>query len=199
MVLTATKRDVPARAGLPAAKLGWEAWSDLDLVRAGSADLEAFGELVRRHQDLVFGVVLRIVRNRTHAEDLTQDAFLRAFRALDAFRGDAAVRSWLYRIARNLAINEVTRHREFPSDRVPDAPARDLSPSREVETADLRTHLHESIAELPAALRVPLVLREFEYLTYQEIADTTGLPLNTVRTRILRARRSLRSNLEAWR
>ncbi len=177
----------------------WESLSDLELARAGSDDLDAFAELIRRHQDFVFGAVLRVVKNRTQAEDLAQEAFLRAHRALEGFRGDAAVRSWLYRIATNLATNAVTRRKEYPSEKLPDQPARGSGPGRELEVAELRAHLREAIAELPDELRVPLVLREYEELSYQEIADTTGLPLNTVRTRILRARRALRTKMEAWR
>ncbi len=177
----------------------WESLSDLELARAASDDLDAFAELIRRHQDFVFGAVLRVVKDRTQAEDLAQEAFLRAYRALDGFRGDAAVRSWLYRIATNLATNAVTRRREYPSDTMPDQPARGHGPVRELEAAELRAHLRQAIAELPEELRVPLVLREYDELSYQEIADTTGLPLNTVRTRILRARRALRDKMEAWR
>ncbi len=177
----------------------WEVLSDLDLARAAVDDLGAFGELIRRHQDFVFGAVLRVVKNRTQAEDLTQEAFMRAFRALDGFRGDAAVRSWLYRIATNLAMNSVTRRREYPSDTMPERPAADRGPARSFEAEELRAHLREAIAELPDELRVPLVLREYDELSYQEIADTTGLPLNTVRTRLLRARRALRDRMEAWR
>ncbi len=177
----------------------WESLSDLELARAASDELDAFAELIRRHQDFVFGAVLRVVKDRTQAEDLSQETFLRAHRALDGFRGDAAVRSWLYRIATNLAMNAVTRRREYPSDTMPERPAAGRGPGRELEAAELRAHLREAIAELPEDLRVPLVLREYDELSYQEIADTTGLPLNTVRTRIFRGRRALRDKMEAWR
>ncbi len=177
----------------------WESLSDLELARAASDDLDAFAELIRRHQDFVFGAVLRVVKDRSQAEDLAQEAFLRAYRGLEGFRGDAAVRSWLYRIATNLATNAVTRRREYPSDTMPEQAARGRGPGRELEAAELRAHLRAAIAGLPDELRVPLVLREYDELSYQEIADTTGLPLNTVRTRILRARRALRSEMEAWR
>ncbi len=161
-------------------------------------DLEAFGELVRRHQDFVFGAALRIVRNPVVAQDLAQDAFVRAYRALGSFEGRAQVRSWLYRIVTNLALNAVTRRREYPTDSIPER-ATDSGPERQAELAELRHRLNDVIEGLPENLRRPLVLREFGRLSYQEIADEMDLPLNTVRTRILRARRAMREDMEAWR
>ncbi len=177
----------------------WDRSTDLDLLRAAGDETDAFAELIRRHQDFVFGATLRIVKDRPQAEDLAQEAFIRAYRARDRFRGDAAVRTWLYRIATNLAMNAVARRREFPTDSFMEHSGAAVGPEREVETTELRAHLHEAIGRLSDELRVPLVLREHRALSYQEIADTTGLPLNTVRTRILRAKRALRSQMEAWR
>jgi len=176
----------------------YAALSDMELAEAAVTDLDAFGELVRRHQDFVYGAALRIVRNPVMAQDLAQEAFVRAHRALSGFRGQAQVRSWLYRIATNLALNAVQRRREYPTDEVPDRPAR-IDPAHDAENLILRRELEDAIAELPPKLQRPLVLREYEGLSYQEIAETLDLPLNTVRTRILRARRSLRDRLEAWR
>ena len=172
--------------------------SDLELARAAPEHLDAFAELIRRHQDFVYGAVLRVVKNPTQSEDIAQEAFMRAYRGLENFRGDAQVRSWLYRIATNLAMNAVTRKREVPTETLPEQASGNV-PAREMERSELRAHLREAIAELPDDLRVPLVLREYDELSYQEIADTTGLPLNTVRTRILRARRALADKMEAWR
>ncbi len=174
------------------------ALSDMELVEASLTDLDAFGELVRRHQDFVYGAALRIVRNPVMAEDLTQEAFVRAHRALPGFRGQAQVRSWLYRIATNLALNAVQRRREYPTDAVPDRPAR-LDPADDAENLALRRELESAISALPPKLKQPLVLREYDGLSYQAIADVLDLPINTVRTRILRARRSLRDRMEAWR
>jgi len=132
------------------------------------------------------------------AEDIAQDTFIRAFRGLGDFRGDSQVRSWLYRIATNLSLNAVTRRKEYPSDTMPELRAPD-SPSRQAESSELRDHLAEAIEQLPDKLRRPLVLREIEHRSYEEIAQELDIPLNTVRTRILRARKSLRSELEDWR
>ena len=102
----------------------YAALSDTELVELSLIELDAFGELVRRHQDFVYGAALRIVRNPVMAQDLAQEAFVRAHRALPGFRGQAQVRSWLYRIATNLALNAVQRRREYPTETIPDRPAR---------------------------------------------------------------------------
>ncbi len=172
--------------------------SDDELVAASVSDLDAFGELVRRHQDFVYGAALRIVRNPVMAQDLAQEAFVRAHRALPDFRGQAQVRSWLYRIATNLALNAVQRRKEYPAETLPDRPTH-YDPASDAENRALRKDLEDAIGQLPDKLKRPLVLREFEGMSYQEIAAALDLPLNTVRTRILRARRALREKLEAWR
>ena len=171
--------------------------TDLELVAAVETDLEAFGELIRRHQDFVFGAAMRIVRNPVLAQDVAQDAFVRAYKALPDFRGQAAVRSWLYRIATNLALNAVQRRKEYPADSLPESPT-DSGPEREAVRDEMAAHLRSAIDELPLDLKQPLVMREYGCLSYQEISDELELPLNTVRTRILRARRALRVPMEDW-
>lgn len=176
----------------------WKQVTDGELVAASIDDLDAFAELIRRHQNFVYGAALRIVRNPAIAEDLSQETFIRAFRALGSFRGDAQVRSWLYRIATNLAKNAVTRTRETPTDRIVE-PVQAHGPSHAVESLHLREDIQAAVDRLPEHLKGPFIMREFEHLSYKEIATATGLQLNTVRTRILRARRALRSELEEWR
>jgi RNA polymerase sigma-70 factor (ECF subfamily) len=176
----------------------YAALTDKELVHASLVDLDAFGELIRRHQDFVYGVALRIVRNPVIAQDIAQEAFVRAHRGLPNFRGQAQVRSWLYRIATNLALNVVQRRREYPTETLPERAAT-YDPAADAVNQVLREDLEDAIVGLPEKLRGPLVLREFEGLSYQEIADTLQLPINTVRTRILRARRTLRDRMEAWR
>ncbi len=176
----------------------WLELSDAELVVECERDIAAFGEIVRRHQDFVYGAALRVVRNPTLAEDVAQEAFVRAYKALPDFRQESQLRSWLYRIATNLALNAVTRRREYPQVEIPEHRP-EPGPERRVERVMLREHFDRAVRELPEDLRVPLVMREYEGMSYQEIADATGLPLNTVRTRILRARRGLRGAMEAWR
>ncbi len=173
---------------------------DHELAAAAAAgELEAFGELVRRHQDFVYGAVLRVVRNPALAEDISQDCFLRAYRALPDFRGDSKVRSWLYRIAHNLALNAVTRTREYATETIPELSSIIGSPERSAEMAELRAAMEQAIEELPQDLREPLVLRELDHMSYDDIAQRLDLPLNTVRTRIFRARRALQAGMEEWR
>lgn len=176
-----------------------DARSDLELLRAAAEDLSAFGELVRRHQDFVYGAALRVVRNPTIAEELAQDTFIRAFRAAAEFRGDAQVRSWLYRIASNLALNHVTRQREVATEVIPEMRSGMGSPAATLENNELAQHIAEAIESLPPQLKAPIVLREVEHCSYEEIAERLSIPLNTVRTRILRGRRALAQKLEAWR
>ena len=179
-------------------RTGWSELSDAELVALIAEDPSAFGELVRRHQDFVYGAALRVVRNPTLAEDVAQEAFVRAYKALPEFRQESQVRSWLYRIATNLALNAVTRKREFAHD---DVPVTQTAPSaeRSAEQAMLQEKLAQAIKELPENLREPLIMRGIRGMSYQEIAHEMSLPLNTVRTRILRARRALREHLEDWR
>ena len=172
--------------------------SDSELLQASVEELKAFGELVRRHQDFVFGAAMRVTKDRGLAEEVAQEAFIRAYRAAGDFRGESQVRSWLYRISTNLALNAVTRRKEFATEHMPDL-AVEIGPDRSVESASMGQELADAIAELPPKLREPLVLREIEHLSYQEIAQRTGAPLNTVRTRIMRARQALRDRMEGWR
>ena len=173
--------------------------TDEELLALAADDLDAFGEIVRRHQDIVFGAAMRVVRNPVLAEDLAQETFVRAYRAAPEFRGESQVRSWLYRIATNLALNAVSRNREIATETLPEISPRGESTERTVELAALRQHLHDAIAKLPEDLRGPLMMREYDAMSYQEISEATGLPLNTVRTRILRARRALQFEMEGWR
>lgn len=182
---------------MSSASLDFREMTDVELVAAVESDLEAFGELIRRHQDFVYGAALRVVRNPVLAQDVAQDAFVRAYKALPDFRGQAAVRSWLYRIATNLALNAVQRRREYPADALPETPAAS-GPEKDTLREQMAADLRAAIDELPTDLKHPLVMREYGGLSYQEIADDLDLPLNTVRTRILRARRSLRSAMEEW-
>lgn len=168
---------------------------DADLLERSASDPAAFGELVHRHQAFVFGAAFRVTRNHAQAEDIAQEAFLRAFRTRTEYRGDGPVRAWLYRIARNLALNAVTRNREIPSTEQVDIPT-DRTPEWHVLRAAGIESVRRAIAELPDPLRLPLVEREYHDRTYEEIAEQLGLPLNTVRTRIHRARKALESMLE---
>lgn len=172
---------------------------DHELVaRTVSGELDAFAELVRRHQSFVYGACMRIVKNPALAEDLTQETFIRAWRALPDFEGNSKVRSWLYRIGHNLSLNAVTRAKEYPAEELPESLAT-RTPERQAVLSEMNEAMHAAIESLPRDLKEPLVLREFEHMSYEEIAQHLDLPLNTVRTRIFRARRNLQAEMEEWR
>lgn len=169
--------------------------TDAELLATAHNDPEAFGELVSRHQSFVFGAALRVVRDPNRAQDIAQEAFLRAYRAADQYRGESEVRGWLYSIARNLALNAITRNREQPHDLVIDITDHS-SPESELMRAHDISIVREAVGSLPEAMRGPLVLREYGDMSYEEIAERLDLPVNTVRTRIFRARKALERRLE---
>ncbi|HEX9747328.1 MAG TPA: sigma-70 family RNA polymerase sigma factor [Methylomirabilota bacterium] len=172
----------------------------LDRLRAG--DAPAFEELVMTYQHRVFGVALRMLGNRAEAEDVAQEAFVRAHRALGAFRGDAKLSTWLYSITSRLCLNRLAsgerrmaRQGEDALLRLSDAGPR---PDAALERRELETALGRAIAEVPEDRRIVVVLRDIEGLSYEEIAQVLELPLGTVRSRLHRARAELKEKLERF-
>jgi RNA polymerase sigma-70 factor (ECF subfamily) len=172
----------------------------LDRLRAG--DVPAFEELVMTYQHRVFGVALRMLGNRAEAEDVAQEAFVRAHRALGAFRGDAKLSTWLYAITSRLCLNRLAsgerrmaRQGEDALLRLSDAGPR---PDAALERRELETALGRAIAELPEDRRIVVVLRDLEGLSYEEIAQVLELELGTVRSRLHRARAELKEKLERF-
>lgn len=173
-------------------------WTDEALVEAAQgADIGAFEVLVRRHEGFVVATALRVVRNRSTAEDLAQESFFRAWRSLSSFRGDSQFRTWMYRIATNLALNHVSRGREDAVEEIPDlSPSDSTSPT--AIASGMEAAWREAVASMPDELRNPYQLREFDDQSYEEIAATLGVPLNTVRTRIHRARKNVNNAMKEW-
>jgi len=172
----------------------------LDRLRAG--DAPAFEELVMTYQHRVFGVALRMLGNRAEAEDVAQEAFVRAHRALGGFRGDAKLSTWLYAITSRLCLNRLAsgerrmaRQGEHALLRLSDAGPR---PDAALERRELETALGRAIAELPEDRRIVVVLRDIEGLSYEEIAQVLELELGTVRSRLHRARAELKEKLERF-
>ena len=168
-----------------------------DRLRAGEA--RAFEEMVRLHQHRVFGVAVRMLGNGAEAEEVAQETFLRAYRGLAAFRGDAKLSTWLYAIASRLCLNRLaagerrlTRHGDEALSRLPsDHP----DPAARAEQGELEAALHRAIAELPDDRRIVVVLRDLEGLSYEEVAETLALPVGTVRSRLHRARMDIKDKL----
>ncbi len=171
-----------------------------DLVRrAQEGDRRAFGELVEVHQVFAYNVALRAVDNSQDAEDIVQEAFIRAWRSLAGFRADARFRTWLYRIVINLCYSqlpglrkEVTRL-DAPNgqERFPDR-SLGADPEARMETKQVLEYLQEQIKGLPGQYQILLLLRHQESCSYAEIAEIMDLPLGTVKTGIHRARKKLK-------
>jgi len=168
-------------------------------------DLGAFEELVNRHRDVVVRVAARIV-GAADAEDVTQDAFLRAFHRLQRFRGDASFRAWLLQITHNAAVDHLNRRRgePIPDGGEDDAPVRELDrmPAERLEQRERARRLELKLRALSPEQRAVLVLRDVEGFSYNEIARITSAPLGTVKIRLHRARRDLiellRTNTYDW-
>lgn len=179
--------------------------TDIELVRrVRRGELQAYGQLVERHRDVVHRVVGRIVGTQD-ADDLAQDAFLRAFHRLDTYRGDAPFRAWLLRVAHNTALNALARKRPEPMAEPPEPAPTDggpLTPLDALEAAERRERLERKLVGLSPAHRTVLVLREIEGLSYEEIAQITETPLGSVKARLHRARNDLadmlRHNTYDW-
>jgi RNA polymerase sigma-70 factor (ECF subfamily) len=182
--------------------------ADLMLVqRAQNGDSRAFDLLVLKYQHKVASVISKYVSEQDIIEDLVQDSFIKAYRAISGFRGEAGFFTWMYRIATNTAKNHLESMGRKPSYR-----GRDIDELVKVETPDrlrdydtpdnllaqtqLNIRLQETIAQLPEDLRVAITLREFEDRSYQEISDIMDTPIGTVRSRIFRAREVIEHELK---
>ncbi len=182
--------------------------SDLSLVQlAQRGDAGAFDALVRRYQHKVVKLVLRYVRDPAEAEDIAQEAFIKAYRALPRFRGDSAFYTWLYRIAINTAKNVLASRGRSPIqyevDRSDDDDNYDVvanlkdtaTPEALALTEEIRSIVTTAIDALPEDLRTAIQLRELEGLSYEEIAAAMECPVGTVRSRIFRAREAIDARL----
>ena len=172
--------------------------TDADLVsRAQAGRLDAFEELVRRHRLGTYRVALRMLGDESDAEDATQDAFVQAWRKLAGFRADAAYSTWMYRIVTNRCLNMLPARRRtepLPTDR--EAPA--SRPDRIAEGRWQVEDLQRAIGRLTPEQRAPLVLRELEGLSYEEIAAALELSIPAVKSRLHRARLELLAAMRPW-
>jgi len=180
--------------------------SDLSLVRrVQRGDKGAFDVLVLKYQHKLVKLVMRYVRNPAEAEDIAQEAFIKAYRALPQFRGDSAFYTWLYRIAINTAKNAVVSRDRSPIEYNVDRNSVDTDESYDMQgrmkdsetpeglvlTDEIRSTVNAAIDALPEDLRTAIVLRELEGLSYEEIAAAMACPVGTVRSRIFRAREAI--------
>ncbi len=169
--------------------------SDETLVRqAQRGDRGAFDELVRRHRDRVYAVVLRLTRNPDDAEDALQETFISAYRGLGSFGSRARVSTWLYRIATNRALDVINRRKATTSLDAEEAP-QVAAGSDDFEQAALRRALEQALARLPEEFRVAVVLSDVAGLTPTEMAEVLELPVGTMKSRVFRARAQLATML----
>ena len=177
--------------------------SDLELVRrAQRNERGAFDLLVLKYQHKVVKLVARLLRDPTEAEDVAQEAFVKAYRALGSFRGDSAFYTWLYRIAVNTARNAIASRQRRPLDYEAELSESEQSnlasrlrhtdtPEATALSEEIRQTVNQAIEQLPEDLRTAIVLREVEGLSYEEIAAAMDCPVGTVRSRIFRAREAI--------
>jgi len=180
-------------------------WTDEELVaKSVGGDAESFNELILRWERPIYALAYRTIGREEDARDVCQETFLRAFRALPGFRGQAKFSSWLYRIALNLCRDWMRREHRVPTVQAPEgidlldlAAAAEPSESIEdlVARKDLARVVERVMARLPEEQRTAIVLKEFHGLTFREIADLVGCPLSTVKTRLYQGLTVLRREL----
>jgi len=185
-----------------------EAPLDGELVeRVQRGDSAAFDVLVRKYQHRVIGLIGRYVHDWSECQDIAQEVFMRAYRALGGFRGDAQFSTWLHRIAVNTAKNHlVAQNRRPPTDDIDVMDAEQFDPSFRLRDTDTPEHellrqevertVMDAVNRLPGELRDAITLREVEGLSYDEIAERMGCPIGTVRSRIFRAREAIDAQLK---
>jgi RNA polymerase sigma-70 factor (ECF subfamily) len=181
--------------------------TDEELVaRATAGDLDSFNQLVTRWERTIFALAYRTLGREEDARDVVQEAFLRAYRGLRGFKGEAKFSSWLYRITLNLCRDWIRRERRAPIVQPPEGTdAVDLAdaqaaPTESVEDLVSRREMSRAVAramaELPEDQRTAILLKEYHGLTFQEIADQLNCPLSTVKTRLYQGLSVLRRRLE---
>ena len=176
---------------------------DLELVkRVQAGDKTAFDVLVRKYQHRIGAVIGRFVHDYAESQDIAQETFIRAYRALNNFRGDAQFYTWLYRIAVNTAKNHLVSMKRRPPTSDVDADDAEHfegayrmhdsdTPEHELLREEIARTVSEVVAALPEELRQAITLREMEGLSYEEISETMDCPIGTVRSRIFRAREAI--------
>jgi RNA polymerase sigma-70 factor (ECF subfamily) len=176
--------------------------------RALAGDGDAFGEIVRRWERKIYALTFGMLGSPEEARDATQETFISAYRNLPGFRGEARVSSWLHRIAVNHCISRQRRAYVRVETKLDDeleaagesflATPAHASPAATVEGAERTEAVRRAVAALPPELREVVLMKEFEELTFQEIADALGVPLSTVKSRLYTALRQLRMRLEKY-
>jgi RNA polymerase sigma-70 factor (ECF subfamily) len=167
--------------------------------RCRSGDEQAFQQLVERHKDLVFALITRTIADRSRAEDLAQEVFLRVYRGLPYFRGEAKLSTWIYRIVTNVVAQDrqgTPAPVSLDDDRAIRRPPAGATVESGYAELERRDQLEKAIAKLPANQRLLIAAHYLEGLRYEDLAESMQLPLGTVKTLLHRAKRQLRVWLE---
>lgn len=176
------------------------------VVRVQKGDKTAFDLLARKYQHKIAKLISRYVRDRREVEDVTQEALIKAYRAIGGFRGESAFYTWLYRIAVNTAKNYLESQGRRPPGSDMEIEGAELiesgeglrdqaTPERQMLTNEIATTVHRVLELLPPDLRTAITLREIEGMSYEEIAEVMDCPIGTVRSRIFRAREAIDQEL----
>jgi RNA polymerase sigma-70 factor (ECF subfamily) len=172
--------------------------TDRDLIlRAKRGEIEAYGEIVTRHQTSVFNVCYRILHNRSDAEDLAQETFMRAYNRLNTFDIEREFAPWIRRVAANLCLNFLESQKtstQLDDERDED---KSQSPSQQVEVKERSEKIRQALASLPPHYRLVVELRHYQEMSYDEIADELKIPLSDVKSHLFRARKLLAEKLHA--
>ena len=175
--------------------------------RCQKGDTKSFELLVIKYEKRIFNVIFRVVRNRDAVEDLAQEAFLNAFKSIKRFKGGSSFYTWLYRIAVNVSINYLSKNKRavfvdegvLETEAVSDLTANtSASPERSMQGREFADATSKAMEKIPTDIRTAITLREFEGLSYQEIAAVTDSPIGTVRSRIFRGRAMLKELLKDY-
>jgi len=165
-------------------------------------DKNAFAQLVEKYKRKLYAFAYRMTRNHEDADDLSQEAFLRAYENLSRFKLGTNFQAWIFRILHNLCIDQLRKAKRIHHESIEDAaeyiPARNPRPDQEVEAAELKEHIRLAIDALPEAQRTVVVLREMQGLSHREIARITKTNEKTVRWRLHQARKKLREMLKEF-
>jgi RNA polymerase sigma-70 factor (ECF subfamily) len=166
---------------------------DVDLIaRYLEGDTSAFDELMRAHEDRVFGICLRMLRDREAALDVTQETFLTVFRKADRYKAEAAFSTWLYRVTMNACYDYLRRTKRRRASSLPEGfdPA-DSRSGDPLESAEVRPDIEAALAEIPEEFRAAIVLVDLQGLAIDQTAEILGVPPGTVKSRVFRGRRQL--------
>jgi RNA polymerase sigma-70 factor (ECF subfamily) len=170
---------------------------DIDLInRYLSGDLEAFNEIMEAHEDRVFAICLRMLRNRDSALDATQDTFLTLFRKADRYKATAAFSTWLYRVTVNTCYDYLRRQKRKEADRLPEThDVADPASADGFDAVEVRPEIESALEELSPEFRAAVVFVDLQGMSLEQASDTLDVPIGTIKSRLFRARKQLSKSL----